>query len=859
MLCLEGRSLGSKKMIFLARPDAIPNFRTAQKSRALVGVDLEGMIMAWAWTAPLLVLRIAALTAVYVTVAWLGLSFAFVHGTVSPVWPPTGLAIAALTLWGPRLWPGVALGAFIANHLIAGNVAGAAAAIALGNSLEAVVGAIALRRLGVKGEVSRVRDGVVMLVVAMLAPLPSATIGVSTLTIGGFSTWGQYTWVWLVWWLGNFMGALLVMPLTLAWAGEQSPVRFPDRPVEFAGALIVATGLVSFAYLRSDALAMLGVEFLPPSAFLFPPMAWAVLRLRPRETTMVVATASAVAVAYTVAFTEGETIGPLLWLQMVLLGVGGGSLLMVGAMAEHVEARQALHANEIRFRTIFEQAAVGIAQIGRDGRFLEVNRRLCDMLGYDRQELLGKTFEEVTAPTFLDQERRVLADLLAGRRSSYVIEKQYLRKDGSPVWVRTTSSLPDEAGSAYRISIVEDISKQQQAMADLAEAHAQLQFALKGAHAGMWEWDIPADRGRWTEENYDLTGLDRKAPLTFETWLSTVIPEDRERASETVKSILDHMDPNFTLEFRVRHPEKGLRWLLGIGQVIHADDGAPLRMSGLNIDITDLKRAEEEARAASRAKSTFLAAASHDLRQPVQALVLLNAVLANHMQGHPAEQVLEKMGKALDSLQRLLGALLDISRLDAGVVAPEVQAIPLASIFERLRAEYAMKAAERGLSLRMVAPGAWTRTDPTLLERILRNLIENSLRYTDRGKILVGCRRRGDTLCLQVIDTGIGIRREHQEAIFQEFYQVGNPERDREKGLGLGLSIVSRMSRLLGHRLTMVSEPGRGTCFIVELPAAKPEGGSQPEIASREKEEDRWAIWWSGLGSGCNGSGGARK
>lgn len=265
-------------------------------------------------------------------------------------------------------------------------------------------------------------------------------------------------------------------------------------------------------------------------------------------------------------------------------------------------------------------------------------------------------------------------------------------------------------------------------------------------------------------------------------------------------------------------------------------------MSGLNIDITDLKRAEEEARAASRAKSTFLAAASHDLRQPVQALVLLNAVLANHIQGHPAEQVLEKMGKALDSLQRLLGALLDISRLDAGVVAPEVQAIPLASIFERLRAEYAMKAAERGLSLRMVASGAWTRTDPTSLERILRNLIENSLRYTDRGKILVGCRRRGDTLCLQVIDTGIGIRREHQEAIFQEFYQVGNPERDREKGLGLGLSIVSRMSRLLGHRLTMVSEPGRGTCFIVELPTAKPEGGSQPEIASREKEEDRWAI-----------------
>lgn len=457
------------------------------------------------------IMPVAALAAAYVGGAWLSLSVAFVHDTVSPVWPLSGLSIASLTLWGPRLWPGIALGAVVANALVANDPLLVAAAIGLGNTLEALLGALTLRQLGVHGEVSRVRDGIIIIAVALLAPVPSATVGVLGLTLGTLSPWGQYGWIWLAWWLGDFMGTLLIVPLMLAWFGARSAVIMPARPAEFSGALAMAGIFVSFVFLRPNALAMLGVPYLPLSSFLFPPIIWAVLRLRPRETTIVVVFACTVAVAYTVALNKGEIVGHLLWLQMVLLCIGGGSLLMVGAMAERGLAQQEQRASEARFRTMFEQAAVGIARVGFDGRFLEVNQRLCDMLGFSRQDLIQKSFEDITVPRFLGEERRGLADLLAGRRTSYVVEKQYVRKDGAPIWVRVTSSLPEPTGS-YRISIIEDISKQQEAMDALREAHSKLHFALEGARAGLWEWDISADRIDWSDDHSRLGGSTGKRP-----------------------------------------------------------------------------------------------------------------------------------------------------------------------------------------------------------------------------------------------------------------------------------------------------------------------------------------------------------
>jgi CheY-like chemotaxis protein/anti-sigma regulatory factor (Ser/Thr protein kinase) len=165
----------------------------------------------------------------------------------------------------------------------------------------------------------------------------------------------------------------------------------------------------------------------------------------------------------------------------------------------------------------------------------------------------------------------------------------------------------------------------------------------------------------------------------------------------------------------------------------------------------------------------------------------------------------------------LFDALLDISRLDAGAVRARLDTIPLAEVFERLAFEYAPVAKQKGLALHVVATSVYVRSDPTLLARIVRNLVANAVRYTERGRVTIGCRRRGEQVSVEVWDTGPGIPAEKHAEIFQEFAQLGNPERDRRKGLGLGLAIVERLAKLLGHAVELRSTVGKGSVFAVSV------------------------------------------
>ena len=182
----------------------------------------------------------------------------------------------------------------------------------------------------------------------------------------------------------------------------------------------------------------------------------------------------------------------------------------------------------------------------------------------------------------------------------------------------------------------------------------------------------------------------------------------------------------------------------------------------------------------------------------------------------------------MDALRLLLDGLLDVSRLDAGLVVPAPKPVPIESILSLLRSEYGMRASEEGLKLDLVPSRLWVHSDPLLLERMLRNLLENALRYTESGRILIGCRRHGETVAIEVHDTGIGMSPNQVENVFEEFYQVGNPERDRTKGLGLGLAIVRRLQRLLGHDIRVSSRLGRGSCFAILLPRVEPGQQSAP-------------------------------
>jgi len=243
------------------------------------------------------------------------------------------------------------------------------------------------------------------------------------------------------------------------------------------------------------------------------------------------------------------------------------------------------------------------------------------------------------------------------------------------------------------------------------------------------------------------------------------------------------------------------------------------------------EQARASAEAANAAKSRFLAAASHDLRQPLQALVLFHHTLAAKNRDPEAAPVIASIGRSIEAQQQMLNALLDVSRLDAGIVAVNRQAVPLGPLLHRLADEFGMQAREHGLALRLVPTGAVADTDPALLERIVRNLLANAVRYTPSGRILLGCRRAGAAVRVVVRDTGPGIPPDKLGAVFEEFCQLDTPTRSRGQGLGLGLAIVDRLCRLLEHRISVISTVGRGTTFAVEVPraearAAEPGGGA---------------------------------
>jgi two-component system, sensor histidine kinase len=236
----------------------------------------------------------------------------------------------------------------------------------------------------------------------------------------------------------------------------------------------------------------------------------------------------------------------------------------------------------------------------------------------------------------------------------------------------------------------------------------------------------------------------------------------------------------------------------------------------------DLQEQKEVAERASLAKSQFLAAASHDLRQPVHALGLFVSAL-RAVSGLPtaALRILDRMELSTTAMGDLFSAILDISRLDAGVVEVRRQAFALQPLLDRVCQDFAEEAADKSIVLHQQATSAVVFSDPHLVERILRNLVSNAIRHSDQGRLVVGCRKRGKAVRLEVWDTGAGITLENQKRIFQEYVQLHNPERDRTRGLGLGLAIVRRLSELLDCELSLRSHVGRGSCFSICLPLAE--------------------------------------
>lgn len=276
------------------------------------------------------------------------------------------------------------------------------------------------------------------------------------------------------------------------------------------------------------------------------------------------------------------------------------------------------------------------------------------------------------------------------------------------------------------------------------------------------------------------------------------------------------------------------------------DDGGVEGVVITFIDITErkvvrkaLELAKREAEQANLAKSRFLAAASHDLRQPLQSLALLTGLLAQAAENERAKTLIARLDQTLVTMSGMLNTMLDINQIEAGVVRAAPVDFVIGDLIERIRREFVVQAQSQKLELCAVHCSRVIHSDPAMLEQMLRNLISNALKYTKRGKILLGCRQRGDVLRIEVWDTGVGIAAAELDAIFEEYHQIDNAARERSLGLGLGLSIVQRLGALLGHSVGVRSLPSRGSVFSIEVALS---GVAQKLVAHKSTHTDPIAV-----------------
>jgi two-component system, sensor histidine kinase len=493
------------------------------------------------------------------------------------------------------------------------------------------------------------------------------------------------------------------------------------------------------------------------------------------------------------------------------------------------------------YELIFRQVGMGLYQTSRDGRFLRVNPGLAQMLGWPSPEALIEEVSDIGSQLYTEPglRDRIVSELQSGAPSQIIASVR--RRDGKLIWISETAvAVQDRQGrTEFYIGSVADVTElieAQEALQDVERSYGDL---FENAAEGVFRSD---PEGRILSAN---PAFMRLLGYSDEAQMMRDINErrfghyvDPGRAAEFRRQIAaTERLTNFESELLRRNGER--IWISENARMVRDASGQVLWYEGTVQDITQrknaevsLRRAQEAAERANEAKSRFLAAASHDLRQPYQAMRLLLHALACRQTDEQAKALARRLDEAMTAGENLLNALLDISTLEGGTVRPHVTTFTMDAVLDRLESEFAPQAAARGQLLRFIRSRAAVRSDPVLLERILRNLVLNAITHSPGGRILVGCRRSGQNVRLEVWDNGPGIPADKLEEIFEEFAQLGNEERDSSRGHGLGLAIVKGLTRVLGHQVWVRSQAGRGTVFGVSLPQAEQAAAAPAQAAA---------------------------
>ena len=784
----------------------------------------------------------AVVAVAYAAAAELGFRVAFVAEQVTTVWPPTGIALAALLLGGIRFWPAIWIGAFVAN---AGTGAPlwTAFVLATGNTLEGVLATWLLRRLpSFDDGLRRVSDVLALVIVgACVCTMVSATIGVTTLCVAGVQPWARFAALWFDWWLGDALGALIAAPAIL------TSVRhvWSRRDWVHTGVFVVgAVAITHFVFGQ-----VIGPSPHPLEYVVFPLAIAAAVRGGLPVTSLVVLAVSVVTIWHTVQgagpFASREIHQALVLLQ-VFMGVLGGTALLVAAAvlerktSERGERAAAAVLREREEMLLLAQRAGGVAIFDWDVR------RQTAHCSAEFFRIFGLPAREgsITAAQWglfvhADDRERMTAHLaraVEGREPA-VADYRIHAADGALRWLSYAGQVEGPAARRHLVGTVLDITDRKRLEADLRQHAAELSesrdvmaLAMRGGSMGAWARNMATDEVWWSPELEEIVGLSPGGfSRTLTAFFDLVHPDDRPGVGKVVDDAVER-GTDYTTEFRFSHAGGEWRWMEGRGRAVYNEDGSPRTLYGIAIDITSRKRVEMALREAMRAaesanqlKDQFLATLSHELRTP------LNAILGYARMLQADTIPADKRTKAIDVIERnavaqnqLIEDLLDMSRITAGKVRLDPAPIPVATVLREAADGVKPSADAKSIALELdIDPFAGIVTaDTARLQQVFANLLTNAVKFTSRGgRVSVSLRRDGASVETRVADTGVGISPEFLPHIFEPFRQADARFDRGHGGLGLGLAITKQLVELHGGTIQAASDgAGRGTAFTIRLP-----------------------------------------
>lgn len=499
-------------------------------------------------------------------------------------------------------------------------------------------------------------------------------------------------------------------------------------------------------------------------------------------------------------------------------------------ITERKKTEAALRASEARFRATFEQVAVGMTHADPDNRYLRVNQKFCDIVGYTQEELLTKTFVDITHPDDIDADDRHVKQLLAGEIDTFSIEKRYFRKDGSIIWVNLTGSLVYKPSGEldYFVGVIEEITERKRTEAALQESEERFRQMAEKISEVFWMTDVAKNNIMYISPAYEEI-WNRSCDSLYENPQSFVLnihPEDRDRVvAALAKQPLGEYDE----EYRILQPNGQERWIRDRAFPIKNSAGEVDRIVGIAEDITEYKKTEQEVRLAlakeqelNELKSRFMSMTSHEFRTPLTTILSSAELLKNysHKLSDEKKQIhLARIQVSVQNLIQMLNDILLLGKAEAGKLEFNPELIDLREFCQGLVEEFQLGVNDR-LSLVFTdeCPLSSVYMDEKLLGHILNNLITNAIKYSPAGSVVnFQLIYQDKSVIFRVQDSGIGIPQDELTHLFESFYRAKNV--GNIPGTGLGLPIVKKAVDLHGGIITVDSEVGVGTTFTVTIPS----------------------------------------